>query len=297
MPPRSTVTGERDFVEAATFWLVGIALAIVPALVFFFSFGNVGLLGASLGVDHWIAFLTGPAVDLSVAGCVIAASYLSAKGRTERELWPLHAAAIFCGLVMVALNTGGAIYARHWRLAAFDSVGPALLIGWGFIAPWLWRNMTAAKNARGTVRQRTENRPPAVPLKPSATDQDTATAKPSADGQTGQSVQPTTVQTPASSTIRANGSPSSATDQDDQEELILQIGRTVYEAVKNARGKRPPEQAFRDALADACAPHVEAGRLPKTYRDPSISTAKRVRTDVETRFPELSPLHLIREAS
>jgi hypothetical protein len=136
---------ENDPAEKLTFVAVGFVLISVPCLVFFFSFGNVGLLGTSLGVDHWIAFLTGPAVDLSVAGCVLAASYLSARGWTERQLWPLHAAASVCGLVMVALNAGQAVYEHHWRLACFDTVGPALLIGWCAIGPWLLRQLAEAR--------------------------------------------------------------------------------------------------------------------------------------------------------
>jgi hypothetical protein len=135
----------RDPAETPTFIVVGIVLFAVPALVFFFSFGNVGLLGVSLGVDHWIAFLTGPAVDLSVAGSVIAASYLSSHGWTEKRLWPLHVAALVCGLVMIALNDGQAIYEHRWRLACFDAVGPMLLIGLGAIGPWLLRQLAEAK--------------------------------------------------------------------------------------------------------------------------------------------------------
>jgi hypothetical protein len=105
------------------------------------------------------------------------------------------------------------------------------------------------------------------------------------------------VQNAPSSTRTMDEDSSNQAATDEQDELIVQIGRTVYEAVKTELGKRPPQQAFCDALAAAAAPHVDAGRLPETYRSPSISTAKRVRKDVEDRFPGLSPLHLIRAAS
>lgn len=142
-----------DVVERLTFTLVGLVLVAVPVLVFFFSFGNVGLLGTSLGVDRWIAFLTGPAVDLAATGCVAASSYLSTQGWTERRLWPLHLAAVVLGLTMLALNTSGALYGRRWGLAAFDAVGPMLLLGWGALAPWLWRNLTEAKHQRALDAQ------------------------------------------------------------------------------------------------------------------------------------------------
>lgn len=101
------------------------------------------------------------------------------------------------------------------------------------------------------------------------------------------------VQSAAPSSVRVDGAASTPAVTDGQDELIAEIGRTVYERLKNELGKRPPEQAFCDALAEACSPHVAAGRLSETYKNPSISTAKRVRKEIEERFPELSPLHLV----
>lgn len=172
--PRKTAApdAKADWVETITFWIVGIGLAVIPLLLFFFSFGNVGSFLESLSVEHRIAYLTGPAVDIAVMVLVIAASYLSMRGRTEGQLWPLHLAALVCGLIMIALNIAGAIHVRHWRLAAVDSVGPVMLIGWGALAPWLWRNLTAAR--RGD--------PPAAaaPQTPAATRQQTRHPAPAA---------------------------------------------------------------------------------------------------------------------
>lgn len=161
------MSGRRstDVVETVTFWIVGVGLAVIPLLIFFFSFGNVGAFGESLGVEHRIAYLTGPAVDLAVVVLVVASSYLAMRG-TERGLWPLHLSAFACGLIMISLNIAGAVHARHWRLAAFDSVGPVMLIGWGALAPWLWRNLTEARRAasgRTAARQRTPVAAPATP--------------------------------------------------------------------------------------------------------------------------------------
>jgi hypothetical protein len=135
-----------DGVERITYAIVLSVATIVPLLAFAFSFGNVGLLGVSLGIDPRIAYLTGPAVDLSVTGLIVAASYLSHRGRSERELWPIHVMSLVCGSAMIALNCGQAIYVSQWRLAAFDAVGPLLLIGWGAIGPWLLRQLGNAKN-------------------------------------------------------------------------------------------------------------------------------------------------------
>jgi len=150
MPGRKSA----DAVETITFWIVGIGLSLIPLLVFFFSFGNVGSFLESLGVEHRIAYLTGPAVDLAVMVLVIAASYLSTHEHEGAD-WPLHLAALACGLIMVWLNTAVALHDSHWRLVAVDCVGPVLLLGWGSLAPWLWRQLTAARrNFRPAVSAR-----------------------------------------------------------------------------------------------------------------------------------------------
>jgi hypothetical protein len=127
------------------FTVVVAVIAIVPTLTFIFSFGNVGELGVSLNVDWRLAFLTGPAIDLSVVGLIVAGSYLSHRGWSEKQLWPIHLMSVVCGLTMIALNCGQAVYKHHWRLASFDAVGPLLLIGWGFIGPWLLRQLFEAR--------------------------------------------------------------------------------------------------------------------------------------------------------
>lgn len=134
-----------DRTERIIFTVVVAVIAIVPTLTFVFSFGNVGDLGVSLHVDQRIAYLTGPAIDLSVVGLIVAGSYLSHRGWSEKQLWPIHLMSVICGLTMIALNCGQAVYQQHWRLASFDAVGPLLLIGWGFIGPWLLRQLFEAR--------------------------------------------------------------------------------------------------------------------------------------------------------
>jgi hypothetical protein len=134
-----------DWTERIIFAVVVTVIAVVPTLTFVFSFGNVGDLGVSLHVDPRIAFLTGPAIDLSVVGLIVAGSYLSHRGWSEKQLWPIHLMSVICGLTMIALNCGQAVYQTRWRLAAFDAVGPLLLIGWGFIGPWLLRQLFEAR--------------------------------------------------------------------------------------------------------------------------------------------------------
>jgi hypothetical protein len=162
-----------DAVEAITFWVVGAGLCTIPLLVFFFSFGNVGAFAESLGMPHRIAYLNGPAIDLAATVCVVASSYLSTKDLSESRLWPLHLATFVCGLMMILLNTAGALHTRQWRLASVDCVGPVLLIGWGALAPWLWRNLTEARRGaaapatgRISARQRTSTAAPEMPAAP-----------------------------------------------------------------------------------------------------------------------------------
>lgn len=138
--PRRTDRVERIIVGIVLF-----VLTVVPLLTFLFSFGNVGDLGTSLGIDRRIAYLTGPAVDLTVTGMIVAATWLSHRGRTEKELWPIHTLSIICALIMFGLNCGPAIYAHRYQLAGFSAVGPFLLMAMGFVGPWLLRQITDAQ--------------------------------------------------------------------------------------------------------------------------------------------------------
>lgn len=296
----------RDPVEQITIWLVGAALVLVPALVFFFSFGNVGLLGTSLGVDHWIAFLTGPAVDLSVAGCVTAASFLSARGWTERQLWPLHVAAVVCGLAMIALNTGGAVYEHRWRLASFDSVGPMLLVGWGFIAPWLWRNMTEARRGSATTRER-QGKPGGKRQR--SGDKDTALGDGSGNALAGIGdnggvkappmdgrpvVNDPAVKQPAAKAVNGNAVAKASGELGGgqlETETWIDITTPIYEALRASTGKRPTAEDLASGMAAAVEQRIAAGEFSGAVKGPSPSTAKRIRGQIETRFPHLLFVH------
>jgi hypothetical protein len=298
----------RDVVELATIWFVGATLIAVPALVFFFSFGNVGLLGTSLGVDHWIAFLTGPAVDLSVAGCVLAASYLSTRGWTERQLAPLHAAAIVCGLVMVALNTGGAVYIHHWRLASFDAVGPMLLIGWGFIAPWLWRQITEARSGKAATRA--ERQGTLVVKRQRQADNadapETALGNPAAiDGNVDDnagavngkpSVKASVAKPPATKSPAANANdngrpPGELGGGQLETETWIEITAPLYAELRESTGKRPTADDLATAMAAEVERRIAAGEFTDAVKGPSASTAKRIRGLIEERFPHLLFVH------
>lgn len=140
-------TAKPDAVERVVYAIVLSVMAIVPLLAFLFSFGNVGDLGVHLGIDKRIAYLTGPGVDLTATGMIVAATWLSYRGRTERELLRVHVLSVICALMMFGLNCGPAIYIRHYQLAAFNAVGPFLLMAMGFVGPWLLRQLAEARQA------------------------------------------------------------------------------------------------------------------------------------------------------
>jgi hypothetical protein len=145
--PRPADNPKSDKVERVIVGIVLFVLAAVPLLTFLFSFGNVGDLGTSLGIDQRIAYLTGPAVDLTATGMIVAATWLSYRGMSERELWRVHALSIICALIMFALNCGPSIYAHRYQLAGFSAVGPFLLMAMGFVGPWLLRQLTDTRTA------------------------------------------------------------------------------------------------------------------------------------------------------
>jgi len=99
-------------------------------MTFAFSLGNVTHLCLDLGITAWIAWLVGPAVDLSVVGLLTGMRFLSLHGYTDAQLARLRRMLRFCGLLTLALNTVGALGHRQFGTALVDAVGPALLIGW-----------------------------------------------------------------------------------------------------------------------------------------------------------------------
>ena len=125
-------------------------------MTFAFSLGNVTRLCLDLGITAWIAWLVGPAVDLSVIGLLTGMRFLSLHGYTDAQLAKLRRMLRFCGLLTLALNTAGALGHRQFGTALVDAVGPALLIGWSEVGPWLLRQIYAVC-------------PPVAPEQPEAT--------------------------------------------------------------------------------------------------------------------------------
>jgi hypothetical protein len=144
--------------EVLTRRAVTVITASIVAMAFAFSLGNVTRLCLDLGITAWIAWLVGPAVDLSVIGLLTGMRFLSLHGYTDTQLAKLQRMLRFCGLLTLALNTAGALAHGQFGTALVDAVGPALLIGWSETGPWMLRQIHAVC-------------PPAAPLQPAAPQQ------------------------------------------------------------------------------------------------------------------------------
>ncbi|SCD47057.1 Protein of unknown function [Streptomyces sp. BpilaLS-43] len=114
---------------------VTVVMAVIAALAFVFSFGNVWALALRLGVPHPIAPLIAPMVDLSVVGLLVALRFLALRGVSKAELRAGTRLLHLCGLLTLALNTAEPLLAGRYGRACLDTVAPLLLLGWGHVGP------------------------------------------------------------------------------------------------------------------------------------------------------------------
>jgi hypothetical protein len=137
-------TGQALPGEALTRRAVTVITAAIVVMAFAFSLGNVTRLCLDLGITAWIAWLVGPAVDLSVVGLLTGMRFLSLRGYADTQLVKLHRMLRLCGLLTLALNTAGALSHREYGTALVDAVGPALLMLWSEVGPWMLRQIHGA---------------------------------------------------------------------------------------------------------------------------------------------------------
>lgn len=116
---------------------VTVIMGVVVGLTFLFGFGNVLNLALRLGVPAWVAPLVAPAVDLSILGPLLGTRHLALTGASSEVLRPAHRLLIFASMVTLALNVAEPLVAGEFGKAAFDAVGPLLLIGWSDVGPGL----------------------------------------------------------------------------------------------------------------------------------------------------------------
>ena len=114
---------------------VTVVMAVIAALAFVFSFGNVWALALRLGVPYPIAPLIAPMVDLSVVGLLVALRFLALRGVPKAELKAGTRLLHLCGLLTLALNTAEPLLAGRYGRACLDTVAPLLLLGWGHVGP------------------------------------------------------------------------------------------------------------------------------------------------------------------
>jgi hypothetical protein len=112
-------------------------MGVIVGLTFLFGFGNVLSLALRLGVSPWVAPLVAPAVDLSVLALLVSLRRLALRGASVEQLRPARRLLIFCSVVTLALNVADPLALGEWGKAAFDAVGPLLLIGWADVGPGL----------------------------------------------------------------------------------------------------------------------------------------------------------------
>jgi hypothetical protein len=138
--PSSTPSTDEVLVRS-----VSVIAGVVVGLTFIFGFGNVWTLALRLGVPVWVAPLVAPAVDLSILGLLLGTCYLALHGATPEQLRPARRLLIFASLATLALNIADPIVTVDYGKAAFDSVGPLLLIGWAEVGPGLLQAIAATR--------------------------------------------------------------------------------------------------------------------------------------------------------
>nr|WP_216209705.1 hypothetical protein [Amycolatopsis aidingensis] len=129
LPARSGSNG-ATVVHAVT-----VIMGVVVGLTFLFGCGNVLNLALRLGVPVWVAPLVAPAVDLSILGLLLGTRHLALAGASVEVLRPARRLLIFASVVTLALNVADPVVAGEYGKAAFDAVGPLLLIGWAEVDP------------------------------------------------------------------------------------------------------------------------------------------------------------------
>ncbi|MFE3170058.1 hypothetical protein ACFXPA_04815 [Amycolatopsis sp. NPDC059090] len=122
--------------------LVTITMGLVIGLTFLFGFGNVLSLALKLQVPAFVAPLVAPAVDLTVLGLLVGTRHLALSGADDDVLRPARRLLLAASVVTLLLNVADPVCAGQWGKAAFDSVGPFLLIGWAEAGPGLLRALS-----------------------------------------------------------------------------------------------------------------------------------------------------------
>ncbi len=160
MTRRAAVSTRSGSDGVAVVQAVTVIMGVVVGLTFLFGFGNVLSLALRPGVPAWVAPLVAPAVDLSILGLLLGTRHLALAGASPEVLRPARRLLIFASVVTLALNVAEPMIAGEFGKAAFDAVGPLLLIGWSEVGPGLLQAIGAT--GRGPVQTDVERPEQAV---------------------------------------------------------------------------------------------------------------------------------------
>jgi len=122
---------------------VTVIMGVVVGLTFMFGFGNVLSLGLRLGVSGGSPHSSRPPLTCQSLPLLLATRHLALSGASVEELRPARQLLLFASLVTLALNVADPLLAGEWGKAAFDAVGPLLLIGWAHVGPELLHALSA----------------------------------------------------------------------------------------------------------------------------------------------------------
>jgi hypothetical protein len=142
--------------------LVSAVMGVVVGLTFLFGFGNVLDLGLRLGVPAYVAPLVAPAVDLTVVGLLLGTRHLAVHGASGVVLRPAKRLLLVASAVTLGLNVADPLLSAQWGKAAFDAVGPLLLIGWSEVGPALLGAMNMVQSSTSEVPESVPATGPAV---------------------------------------------------------------------------------------------------------------------------------------
>jgi hypothetical protein len=155
--------------EGFTRVFVTVDAFLVIFLAFAFAFGNGWTTALRLGINPYIAPFMQPAVDLAVIGLMVGIRYLAVHGWTDDQL-KLPRRWLRCfGFLTLAMNCALPLTERHWGRAAWDAIGPLLLIAWSELAPWLLRAIYSVRQAEQVEQtEQAEEPEPQVAAQPPA---------------------------------------------------------------------------------------------------------------------------------
>jgi hypothetical protein len=98
-------------------------------------------------VPPYVAPLVAPAVDLSVLGLLLGVRYLALNDAPPEQICPSRRLLIMASVMTLALNITEPLLAGEYGKAAFDAVGPLLLIGWAEVGPGLLQAISSTGRA------------------------------------------------------------------------------------------------------------------------------------------------------